>query len=127
MEFTEQYLTYKEYQGLGGQLPEMPFNLLEYNARKEIDKRTFGRLVNQTIPNEVKLCEYELIKVLDNYNSMTTQNKGVKSENIDGYSVSYYGIENNLTNAKNGEIKDIINTYLSNTIVDDIPVLYIGV
>ena len=46
MEIEGQYLTYEEYKSLGGTLDLMPFNLLEFEARKEIDKRTFGRLVN---------------------------------------------------------------------------------
>ena len=35
MEFKGQYLTYQEFKALGGTLDEMPFNLLEYNARIE--------------------------------------------------------------------------------------------
>ena len=128
MEFTGQYLTYEEYSSLGGSsIPEMPFNLLEYNARKEIDKYTFGRLIGiSEIPQEVKLCEFELIKMLESYESLNQQNKGIKSENIDGYSVTYSGIENNVTSAKNSQIKDIIVTYLSETIVNNEYVLYIG-
>ena len=39
MEFNGQYLTYTEYKQLGGTIPiELPFNLLEFNARKCIDK-----------------------------------------------------------------------------------------
>ena len=44
MEFKNQYLTYLEYKNLGGTLGEMPFNLLEFKARKIIDERTLGRL-----------------------------------------------------------------------------------
>ena len=47
MEFKGQYLTYEEYLSLGGTLDQTPFNLLEYNARKKIDERTFGRLVDK--------------------------------------------------------------------------------
>ena len=59
MEFKGQYLTYQEFKALGGTLDEMPFNLLEYNARKKIDERTFGRLVDKGQEyKEVKLCIY---------------------------------------------------------------------
>ena len=63
MTFEGQYLTYAEYQQLGGSaIGDMPFNLLEYEARKLIDARTFNRLKNQEeILQDVKLCEYELI------------------------------------------------------------------
>ena len=37
MTFEGQYLTYKEYTDLGGsQIGEMPFNLLEFEARRKI-------------------------------------------------------------------------------------------
>ena len=42
MEFSNQYLTYQEYLELGGSLEETPFNILELEAQKNIDKYTFG-------------------------------------------------------------------------------------
>ena len=65
MEFNGQYLTYEEYRYLGGTLPLMSFNLLELEARKEIDKYTFGRLTElETQKQEVKTCVYNLISLL---------------------------------------------------------------
>ena len=70
MSFDGQYLTYLEYQSLGGTLEETPFNLLEYEARKQINIRTQNRLIDETtIPNEVKLCVYHLINKIENYTS----------------------------------------------------------
>ena len=41
MTFEGQYLTYAEYQELGGSaIGVMPFNILEFEARKQIDIRT---------------------------------------------------------------------------------------
>ena len=40
MKFGNQYLTYNEYKELKGNLSEMPFNLLEYRAEKEVDELT---------------------------------------------------------------------------------------
>ena len=37
MDFSNQYLTYIEYKKLEGNLSEMPFNLLEYQAEQEVD------------------------------------------------------------------------------------------
>lgn len=128
MEFSGQYLTYDEYRLLGGTLDIMPFNLLEFNARKEIDTRTQNRLAKlENIPQEVKLCVFELIKSLNSYESYITQNKAVSSENIDGYSVSYGGANSSNVEAKNVEIDDVIFNYLIDVIVDGIPVLYLGV
>ena len=127
MEFEGQYLTYQEYQLLGGTLEEMPFNLLEFDARKRIDKRTFGRLVDKGQEyKEVKLCIYNMIITLNSYSSYDTQNKAISSESTDGYSISYGTPQKSITEAKNSELEDIIDTYLSNLIVDDVPVLYRG-
>ena len=127
MEFKGQYLTYQEYQLLGGTLEEMPFNLLEFDARKRIDKRTFGRLVDKGQEyKEVKLCIYNMIITLNSYSSYDTQNKAISSESTDGYSISYGTPQKSTTEAKNSELEDIIDTYLSNLIADDVSVLYRG-
>ena len=127
MEFKGQYLTYQEYLALGGTLDEMPFNLLEFNARKKIDERTFGRLVDKGQEyQEVKLCVYNMITTLNSYSSYDTQNKAISSESTDGYSISYGTPQKSVTEAKNSELEDVINTYLSNLIVDDVSVLYRG-
>ena len=127
MEFEGQYLTYQEYKALGGTLDEMPFNLLEFNARKKIDERTFGRLVDKGQEyKEVKLCVYNMITTLNSYSSYNTQNKAISSESTDGYSISYGTPQKSTTEAKNSELEDIIDTYLSNLIADDVSVLYRG-
>lgn len=128
MEFEGQYLTYTEYKSLGGTLGEMPFNLLEYNARKEIDSRTQNRL--QGIGNnynEVKMCIYNLITTLNSYESYTTQNKSISSESIDGYSVNYGGANAEVTIVRNKEIEDVIDKYLFRLIIDGQHVLYLGI
>lgn len=125
MEFKGQYLTYQEYLTLGGTLDEMPFNLLEYNARKEIDSRTQKRFIG--IGNEyeeVKLCVYNLIPAIQSYD--TTQNKTISSENIDGYSISYGTPQKSFTEAKNSELDDVIYKYLYGVVVNGEHALFIG-
>lgn len=127
MEFEGQYLTYQEYKALGGTLDEMPFNLLEFNARMKIDERTFERLVNKGQEyKEVKLCVYNMITTLNSYSSYDTQNKAISSESTDGYSISYGTPQKSTTEAKNSELEDTINSYLANVVIDDVPVLYRG-
>lgn len=127
MEFKGQYLTYQEYLALGGALDEMPFNLLEYNARKKIDERTFGRLVDKGQEyQEVKFCVYNMITTLNSYSSYDTQNKAISSESTDGYSISYGTPQKSTTEAKNSELEDVINSYLANVVIDNVPVLYRG-
>lgn len=129
MEFENQYLTYEEYVQLGGTLDETPFNILELEAQKNIDKYTLGRLKNleQQI-NEVKICIYKLINLIDTYNAYENQNKSVSSENTDGYSISYNQATENVSKAKINEIKILIKTYLAECKLEDgTPYLYVGV
>ena len=129
MEIEGQYLTYEEYKALGGLLDLMPFNLLEFEARKEIDKYTFGRLADlDEQVKEVKLCIYNLITELQGYDSDKTRNKAISSESTDGYSVSYGTLTTATVEARSSQIKSVINTYLSNCKLEDgTPYLYRGV
>lgn len=129
MEISGQYLTYTEYVSMGGTLAVAPFNLLEFEARKRIDERTFNRLhETETIPQEVKLCEFQMINSLNTY-SASQINKNVASETTDGYSVTYVGGTQmaELVKSKSAELDDIIRTYLTGVIVNDEHVLYLGI
>ena len=131
MTFEGQYLTYAEYQELGGSaIGDMPFNLLEYEARKLIDARTFNRLKNQSeILQDVKLCEYELINKIQSYLDVSNEIGNVASENTDGYSVSYITADrvSDIVKSKKNDLDDTIRTYLLGVIVDNEHVLYVGV
>lgn len=128
MEFKNQYLTFEEYQELGGTLEEMPFNILEFKAQKEIDKYTFGRLHDlEEYPNEVKLCIFDLMNIVNSYNSLI-ENTGISGENTDGYSVSYSGVSSENAKSFNADVKTSIRNYLSDCRLDDgTPYLYCGV
>ena len=128
MEFEGQYLTYKDYQALGGTLPEMPFNVLEFESRQCIDKYTFGRLKDlEEQIEETKLCVYKLIEMINSYNSYEAQSKGVASESIDGYSVTYSTPNTSFTTAKNSEIENVVKTYLVDCKLEDgTPYMYCG-
>ena len=132
MEFSEQYLTYEEYKGLGGTRSEMPFNLLEFEARKKIDNRTQNRIkYMNSKPNEVKLCVNAMINTLVQYvvDSSKGINKNVASESIDGYSVSFItGSQvQEAIKSKKSELEEIMQTYLGDIRTsDNIPVLYLG-
>lgn len=120
MKFENQYLTYDEYKQLGGNLSEMPFNLLEYRAEKQVNELTSNRFKNSSdYPFELKMCVNELIMEIAKYNE--TSNKS--SETIGSYSVSY---DKPITSEKQKSLKNIIKTYLSETKVNGIYVLYCG-
>lgn len=128
IEFKKQYLTYEQYRELGGTLDMTPFNILELEAQKNIDKYTFGRLKNLDEQiNEVKECGLTLINLLEGYSKNSKLDKSISSESIDGYSVSYNSNVENISKIKVNEIKGIIKTYLSECYLEDgTPYLYIG-
>ena len=121
------YLTYAEYVELGGTIPEMPFNILEFEAEKQIDNYTYGRLKNlDTQVEEVKLCVFSLINILDGYGANASSKKNVSSENTDGYSVSYTNPSIDYVKARKFDVADCIEYYLSECrLSDGTPYLYI--
>lgn len=136
MTFEGQYLTYAEYQELGGSaIGEMPFNLLEFEARRKIDIRTQNRLKDvdsKDIPQEVKLCEYNLINSINGFASAMTNisnNGNIASFNSDGYSESYITPAQiqDVVKSKSVELDDIVRTYLLGVILNDQHLMYLGV
>ena len=127
MEFNNQYLTYEEYKSLGGTLGEMPFNILELKARQLINERTQNRLKNiEKIPQEVKICVYDLINTMNKYNlSNNSTSSNISSENTDGYSVTYKsGTE--MTAEQKAQYEDVMLTDLYGVIVNGETILYLG-
>ena len=127
MEFNNQYLSYEEYKSLGGTLGEMPFNILELKARQVINERTQNRLKNiEEMPQEVKICVYDLINTMNKYNlSDNSTSSNISSENTDGYSVTYKsGTE--MTAEQKAQFEDIMFTDLYGVIVNGESILYLG-
>ena len=129
MEFSGQYLNYEEYKSLGGTLDIMPFNILEFESRKRIDERTQNRLNNiEEIPQEVKMCMFAIMNTIQSF-VITNRSNGIVNESIDGYSVTYLGpseIQGALA-SKSAEIEDLMFSYLINVVVNNTPILYLGV
>lgn len=126
MEFSGQYLTYEEYQGLGGTLEETPFNLLEFEARRQIDSRTQNRLRQvENIPQEVKLCEFRLINVVEKYTN--EYDRTIASETVGSYSVDYKDNIQQVIQNKNAELNDLILSELYGVVVNGEHILYLGV
>lgn len=134
MTFEGQYLTYAEYQELGGSaIGLMPFNLLEFEARRRIDIRTQNRLKDkENIPEEVKLCVYNLINTINNYvisENNISSNGNLASVSTDGYSESYVNATqlNQIVQSKENELNTIIRNYLVGVIFDDEHIMFAGV
>lgn len=120
------YLTFDEYQEMGGVLDETAFNDLEFEAETYVDWYTFDRLRNETeIPDRVKKCMYHIIKLLNHQialfstdsgsggSSDDSSNKQIASQSNDGVSVSYNIISASeaLELAKN-DVNQTIKRYL---------------
>ena len=59
------YLTYNEYKGLGGQVDESAFPLLERKAQRKLDNFTYDRLKQaEVIIDEVKEALVSMIDML---------------------------------------------------------------
>lgn len=86
-----QYLTYAEYQRYGGTASDTDFALLEFRARKRIDRLTFSRVQNMAeVPEAVKLCMMSLIGIDSKAGAEAQVDKPVvTSFNTDGYSETY--------------------------------------
>lgn len=122
MEIKGQYLAYQEYKGLGGTLDLTPFNLLEFEARKEVDDCTYGRLKKMdTQIEDVKLCIMALMNKIQKYNEI---DNGKSSETVGSYSVTY---NKPVSKEEKQERRSIINSYLSECKLEDgTPYLYRG-
>ena len=133
MTFEEQYLTYAEYLALGGSaIGEMPFNLLEFEARSQIDVRTQNRLVNEEIiPQKVKMCDYHLIQKISSYSKdkNITDIGNIANESIDGYSVTYLTADKieEIIKLHSDELDKIMMNDLYGVIVNGEAILYCGV
>lgn len=120
------YLTYAEYQNMGGTLEEATFNDLAYEAQTYIDWVTFRRLQEEgsDIPDAVKQCMYHIIRLIanklaalqSNPNGLEAHNEsgaGIQSQSNDGVSISYNTLSaKDLIATMNDEIDDTINRYL---------------
>lgn len=92
------YLTYEEYQNMGGTLDETTFNNYYYQAKALIDYVTFDRLIHDTtFPTELKYCVFRLINMVQQKNdalSMGWKSDGnvepaITRQDNDGVSISY--------------------------------------
>lgn len=128
------YLTYAEYQNMGGMLDETAFNNFEFDAESLINWYTFNRLKNDDIyPEEVKKCMYRLIELVkleadammlgrqtQESGGTTTSSQGVyiSSQSNDGVSISYNSINaselfNKISSTEKGNVVEVtIQRYL---------------
>ena len=86
-----QYLTYEEYVGYGGTMPESEFPVAEFKARSRLDWITMGRVQNMAvIPEEVKLAMMVIINVDSKFSTdAQLESAIISSFTTDGYTETH--------------------------------------
>lgn len=120
------YLTYTDYQNMGGTLDETTFNKLEFETETIIDYYTFNRLRKETqYPAILKHCVYALLDLVQvkydmvNPKSITGENVSgaIASQSNDGVSISYSVLSAKETIEQTDKaISQTINRYLANVV-----------
>ena len=122
------YITQDEYVSLLGakSIPDN-FDNLVIEASNYINYRTFGRIDENNIPEQVKYITCLIINLQDEENTKLSEIGNLKSQNIEGWSESYSTPEEIKTDYEDKKQK-ILNQYLWNVIgTDGNPLLYCGV
>ena len=135
------YLTYAEYQNMGGALDETTFSNYEFEAESIINWYTFNRLKQDiTFPEEVKRCAFYLINIAKlkadamslgaqtittttgTSETTITTSPTIASQSNDGVSISYNTVSaseafNALTlSTKGNEIEMAVKRYLQGVV-----------
>ena len=132
------YLTFSDYQNMGGTLDETAFTDLEFEAESIVDWYTFNRFQKDTTyPDRLKQCMYKLIKLAEERQQATavgesvegdSGNAAIASRSNDGVSISYNIISaSELFDKLKPEMGDVVQKYL-NGVVNELgrKVLYRG-
>ena len=116
------YLTYEEYQNMGGNLDATTFADIEFEAESIINYYTFNRLKNEEEQStEVKMCMMYLIRnintarnAMDSSSSEDVSGKAIASQSNDGVSVSYNTLsQKDILEATNINQVSAIHRYLN--------------
>ena len=103
------------------------FDNLNIQASNYINYKTFGRIDENTIPEQVKYVTCLIISLLNEENTKLSEIGNLKSQNIEGWSESYSTPEEIKTDYEDKKQK-VLNQYLWNVIgTDGNPLLYCGV
>ncbi len=135
------YLTYTDYQNMGGTLDETAFNDFEFEAETIINWYTFNRLKKDTTyPDELGKCMYALIKLAQEKQVALSPGESASGESVegagvtiasrsnDGVSISYNVMSaGELFKSLKDEMKETVQRYL-NGVVNELgrKVLYRG-
>ena len=122
------YITADEYKELLGKesIPDN-FNNLVIEASNYINYKTFGRIDENNIPEQVKYVTCLIINLQDEENTKLSEIGNLKSQNIEGWSESYATPEEIAADYEDKKYSTL-KQYLWNVIgTDGNPLLYCGV
>lgn len=109
------YLTFEEYQALGGKCTQDAFLTLQFDTESKMDYITSGRLSRMidklgTVPKEIQMLEVKLVNIQSNSKTEKDDNITSYSNGIEtfGYNTSDKSSDAILTN----RFKDIMMEYL---------------
>ena len=122
------YITEEEYKELLGakSIPDN-FNNLVIEASNYINYKTFGRIDENNIPEQVKYVTCLIIDLINEENAKLSEIGNLKSQNIEGWSESYSTPEEVKTDYEDKKYSTL-REYLWNIIGSDgNPLLYAGV
>ena len=122
------YITEQEYiELLGAKSIPNNFDNLVIEASNYINYKTFGRIDENNVPEQVKYVTCLIINLQDEENTKLSEIGNLKSQNIEGWSESYSTPEEIKTDYEDKKQK-ILNQYLWNVIgTDGNSLLYCGV
>lgn len=110
------YLTFEEYQALGGKCTQDAFLTLQFDTESKMDYITSGRLAKLiedlgTVPKEVQMLEVKLVNIENNSKMERDDNTTSYSNGIESFG---YGdtSEKSLDASLTERFKDIMMEYL---------------
>ncbi len=122
------YITQDEYVSLLGakSIPDN-FDNLVIEASNYINHKTFGRIDENNVPEEVQYVTCLIIDLIDEQNTKLSEIGNLKSQNIEGWSESYSSPEEVKADYEDKKYSTL-KKYLWNVIgTDGNPLLYCGV
>ena len=122
------YVTADEYKELLGKnsIPDN-FDNLNIQVSNYINYKTFGRIDENNIPEQVKYATCLIINLQDEENTKLSEIGNLKSQNIEGWSETYSTPEEIKTDYEDKKYS-ILKEYLWNVIgIDGNPLLFCGV
>ena len=121
------YITQDEYVSLLGakSIPDN-FDNLVIEASNYINHKTFGRIDENNVPEEVQYVTCLIIDLIDEQNTKLSEIGNLKSQNIEGWSESYSSPEEVKADYEDKKYSTL-KQYLWNVIgTDGNPLLYCG-